>query len=50
MEMDSEGEHYAQRQGFQALSAVCVEHRTGTEAHIGHRHHLGNKKEKQTLH
>lgn len=50
MKMDSEGEHYAQGEGFQALSGVRVEHRTGTEAHIGHRQHLRSEGEKQVLH
>lgn len=37
MKTDGEGEHYTQGEGFKALSGVCVEHRAGTEAHIGHR-------------
>lgn len=40
MEVDGEGEHHAQRQGSQALSAVRGEHRAGAEAHVGHGHHL----------
>ncbi len=44
VKVDSEGEHYAQGEGFQALFGVCVEYWTGTEAHVGHRHHLRNKK------
>lgn len=43
MKVDSEGEHYAQGEGFQALSGVSVQHWAGTEAHIGHRHHLRNE-------
>lgn len=49
MEMDSEGEHYSQGEGSQALSAVRVEHRTGAEAHIGHGQHLSDEEEKRTL-
>lgn len=40
MKVHGEGEHDAQRQGFQALSAVRGEHRAGAEAHVGHGHHL----------
>lgn len=40
MKVDCEGESQAQRKGFQALSGVCVENRTGTEANIRHRQHL----------
>lgn len=40
MEVHGEGEHDAQRQGSQALSAVCGEHWAGAEAHVGHGHHL----------
>lgn len=40
MKVDGEGEHDAQRQGSQALSAVRGEHRAGAEAHVGHGHHL----------
>lgn len=47
MKVDSEGEHCAQGDGFQALSGVRVEHWTGTEAHIGHRYHLKNKGKNQ---
>lgn len=49
MEVDSEGEHNSQGEGFQALSGVRVEHRTGTEAHVGHRQHLSDEEEKRTL-
>lgn len=41
VKVDGEGEHDAQRQGSQALSAVRGEHGAGTEAHVGHGHHLG---------
>lgn len=40
MKADFEGESHAQRKGFQALSGVCVENRTGTKVNIGHGQHL----------
>lgn len=45
MEVHGEGEHDAQGQGFQALPAVCGEHRAGAEAHVGHGHHLRSEGE-----
>lgn len=49
MEVYIEGKHNAQGEGFQALSGVCIEHRTSTEAHIWNRHHLRNEGENQLL-
>lgn len=40
MKVDFKGESHAQRKGFQALSGVCVENRTGPEVNIGHGQHL----------
>lgn len=42
MKVDSKGEYSSQRESLQVLFSVCVEHRTGAEAQIGHRHHLKN--------
>jgi len=49
VKVDSEGEHYAQGQGFQALPGVRVEHGTGTEAHVGHGDHLRNEGKNHSL-
>lgn len=43
MKVDSEGEQDSQRKGAQALSSERVQHRTGTEADVGHRNHLRNQ-------
>lgn len=40
VKVDFEGDSHAQRKGFQALSGVCVENRTGTKANIGDGQHL----------
>lgn len=40
VEVHGEGEHDAQRQRSQALSAVRGEHGAGAEAHVGHGRHL----------
>lgn len=42
MKVDSKGEYSSQGESLQVLFGVCVEQRTGTEAQIGHRHHLKN--------
>lgn len=43
MKVDSEGEQDSQRKGTRALSSESIQHRTGTEADVGHRNHLRNQ-------